>query len=149
MTDVRFYHMQVKTLEQALPEILAKALARGRRVVVKAGSQERVEALNTVLWTFDPASFLPHGHVKDGSEAEQPVWLTTKDENPNGADMLVLADGAESEQLAAFALCCKFFDGNDEEAVTAARARWKAYKDQGHALSYFQQDESGKWEQKQ
>jgi DNA polymerase III subunit chi len=48
-----------------------------------------------------------------------------------------------------FALCCEMFDGNDEDAVAAARGRWKAYKEQGHATSYFQQDDGGRWQQKQ
>jgi DNA polymerase-3 subunit chi len=149
MTDVRFYHMRQKRLEQALPEILAKALERAHRVIVKAGSPERVEALNGALWDFDPGSFLPHGYVKDGFEDEQPVWLTTEDENPNGADVLVLTDGAVSQCVADFSLCCEFFDGNDDGATAAARLRWKEYKEQGHAVTYFQQDEDGKWQQKQ
>lgn len=149
MTEVRFYHMRRKTLEQALPEILAKALERGRRVVVRAGSRERVEALDAALWTHDPASFLPHGFRRDGSEKDQPVFLTDGDDNPNGADILVLADGAGADRVSDFALCCELFDGNDEQAVTAARARWTVYKEAGHAVSYFQQDEQGKWRQKQ
>jgi len=148
MTDVRFYHMRTKRLEQALPEILAKALERGRRAVVKASSAERISALDAALWTHDPASFLPHGSSRDGHESLQPVWLTLEDENPNNADMLVLTDGAESQTIKDFALCCELFDGNDDEAVEAARARWKIYKEQGHSVTYFQQDDAGKWEQK-
>ena len=148
MTEIRFYHMQQKKLEQALPEILAKALERQHRVVVKAGSRERLEALNTSLWTYDPASFLPHGMMKDGREAEQPVWLTTEDENPNQATVLVLVDGATSEAVERVDLCCELFDGNDEDAVLAARARWKTYKDKGYSLTYFQQDDAGKWQKK-
>lgn len=148
MTDIRFYHMQQKRLEQALPEILAKALERGHRVVVKAGSRARIEALDAVLWTYDPASFLPHGFVRDGSEKDQPVWLTTEDENPNDATVLILTDGATSTDAEKYALCCEIFDGNDESAVTAARARWQEYKTAGHELSYFQQDEAGKWNKK-
>ena len=104
MTEIRFYHMQVKRLEKALPEILAKALERGHRIVVKAGSAERVAALDTALWTHDPASFLPHGHAKDGTEARQPVWITTEDDIPNAADVLVLTDGAASARLGDFKL---------------------------------------------
>lgn len=148
MTDIRFYHMQQKRLEQALPEILSKALERQLRVVVKAGSRERVEVLDTALWTFNPASFLPHGYVRDGFEADQPVWLTTEEENPNAATMLVLADGASSDKVGDYALCCEIFDGNDEDAVAAARARWASYKAAGHDLSYFQQDDAGKWQKK-
>lgn len=149
MTDVRFYHMTRKRLEQALPEIISKALERGHRAVVKAGSPERVGALSSALWTIDPESFLPHGHMRDGFESEQPVWLTTEDENPNRADVLVLTDGAQSGMTKDFALCCDIFDGNDEEATAAARARWKACRDEGHSVSYFQQDDNGKWEKKQ
>lgn len=148
MTDIRFYHMQQKRLEQALPEILSKALERNLRVVVKAGSRERVEVLDTALWTFNPASFLPHGYARDGFEADQPVWLTTEEDNPNAATMLVLADGATSEKVGDYALCCEIFDGNDEDAVAAARARWTSYKAAGHELSYFQQDDAGKWQKK-
>lgn len=148
MTDIRFYHMLQKRLEQALPEIAAKALERGFRIVVKLGSVERVQVLDTALWTYNPASFLPHGYVRDGFESEQPLWLTTEEENPNQSTMLVLADGATSDRVADYALCCEIFDGNDEDAVSAARARWTAYKNAGHELSYFQQDDAGKWEKK-
>jgi DNA polymerase-3 subunit chi len=148
MTEVRFYHMQQKRLEQALPEIIGKALERDLRVIVKAGSRERVEFLDSALWTFHPEGFLPHGYMKDGTEAEQPVFLTTEDENPNGATVLVLTDGAISEKLDGFDLCCELFDGNDDAAVTSARVRWKNYQEKGYALTYFQQDDAGKWQKK-
>lgn len=149
MTEVRFYHMVQKRLERALPEIVGKAVERGMRVLVKAGSRERVEALDAVLWTYDAASFLPHGYIKDGTEKEQPVFLTDDDGNPNGATVLFLTDGATSADVEKFELCCELFDGNDEEAVAAARARWKQYKEKGFTLAYFQQDDAGKWEKKQ
>lgn len=145
MTDIRFYHMITKRLEQALPELLAKAITVQPRIVIKAGSRERIEALDSLLWTFDAGSFLPHGYIRDGNEADQPIWLTTEDDNPNGAQMLVLADGATSSLVKDYALCCEFFDGNDEESVLAARARWSAYKAEGHELTYYQQDEQGRW----
>lgn len=148
MTDIRFYHMTRKRLEQALPEIAAKALERQYRIIVKAGSQERLGVLDTALWTYDPASFLPHGLTKDGNEADQPIWLTLGEDNPNGAKMIILTDGAVCDNLKAYDLCCELFDGQDEESVSAARKRWKEYKEAGHQVSYFQQDDQGKWQQK-
>ena len=145
MTEVRFYHLQRKKLEQALPEILAKALERDMRVVVKLGSDDTLQLLDGVLWTHDPQGFLPHGYKKDGFEADHPIWLTTQDDNPNGATVLMLADGATSDKLSDYDLCCDVFDGNDDAAVTAARERWKALKDSGFELSYFQQDDAGRW----
>ena len=141
MTEIRFYHLTRKTLEQALPELLEKTLERGWRAVVMAGSPERVEALTHHLWTSRPDSFLPHGNAKDGNAEHQPVWLTTADERPNEAEVLFLTDGAQTARAGDYVRVCEVFDGNDESAVAAARVRWKAYKDAGHELSYWQQGE--------
>lgn len=147
MTEIRFYHLQTKTLEQALPELLTKALASGRRIVVRTSGKAATEALDVHLWTYRDDSFLPHGSARDGHAARQPVWLTEGTDNPNGADMLVLTEGAAAEGIEAFALCCDVFDGADDGAVAAARRRWKAVKDSDHEITYWQQTEKG-WEKK-
>lgn len=148
MTEVRFYHLQRTTLEGALPPMLEKTLDRGQRAVVIAGSDERVEHLTDHLWIYSERGFLPHGSARDGHAAMQPVWLTTADENPNGAQVLFLTDGAVSERVADYELCVELFDGNDTIALEAARQRWKLYKGGGHQLTYWQQSPAGRWEQK-
>ncbi|MEJ0061978.1 MAG: DNA polymerase III subunit chi [Alphaproteobacteria bacterium] len=147
MAEISFYHLTQSSLEQALPELLEKTLERGWRAVVMAGSAERVEALAQFLWTYRQDSFLPHGSDKDGDAEDQPVWLTHRDERPNGAQVLFLVDGAQSEKLADYARVCDLFDGNDDAAVAGARTRWKAAQEGGHDLSYWQQGERG-WEKK-
>jgi DNA polymerase-3 subunit chi len=148
MTQIGFYHLLRMPLDQALPKLLDKAYRAGMKTVVLAGSPERVEHLNGVLWTWDPASWLPHGSERDGEAERQPIWLTHADENPNGATVLVLCDGADSTHVGSFARCLDLFDGNDEDAVKAARARWKRWKDEGHELVYYQQTPAGGWEEK-
>ncbi len=147
MTEIRFYHLQRQRLEDALPALLEKGRERGYRIVVQAATQERVRALDALLWTYRPESFLAHGSAATGMAEEQPIWLTAAEECPNEADMLVLVEGAEAD-VARYALCCEMFDGLDEEAVAAARLRWTRYKDAGHALTYWQQGERGGWEKK-
>lgn len=147
MTEVSFYHLQVQPLERALPKLLERALAAGFRVVVRVGTSERAEALAALLWTYDSNAFLPHGAERDGDAELQPIWITEKDENPNRADMLFLTDGAGSDQMESFRRCLDLFDGNDADAVTAARDRWKAAKAQGFTLTYWRQSESGAWSQ--
>lgn len=148
MTEIRFYHLQRKSLEQALPELLEKCHDRGWHAVVMAGSDERVESLAQHLWTYNDRSFLPHGSARDGAAEQQPIWLTARDENPNNATVLFLVDGARSLDVAGFDLVCEIFDGNDEDAVASARERWRAYREASHSLAYWQQGERG-WEQKQ
>ena len=147
MAEIGFYHLLLTPLERALPRLLERARAGGYRIVVRAGSSERVEQLNALLWTYDEASFLAHGARRDGNPARQPIWLTERDENPNGATLLMLVDGAEAADLAGFERCADMFDGNDEAAVEAARERWRRAKEAGHALTYWQQTEAG-WEKK-
>jgi DNA polymerase-3 subunit chi len=149
MTEIAFYHLQRSALEKALPRLLEKTLAAGKRAVVMLGAPERIEALNAALWTFHQDSWIPHGSAADGNAADQPVWLTGSDENPNGAQYLFLADGAESARVADFERCFELFDGNDPEAVGKARARWTAYQDAGHALAYWQQTDAGGWTRKE
>lgn len=148
MTEIRFYHLQTKSLEQALPEILQKAVAGGRRVVVRLRDEKAVARLNEVLWTFNPDSFLPHGSKKDGFAAQQPVWLTDSDENPNNADTLILTQGCVADNPGAYTLCCEMLEDSDGESVAAARGRWKDYKEAGYSLAYWQQTAQGGWEQK-
>lgn len=148
MTEVAFYHLTRSSLEHALPKLLEKTLAAGKRAVVRVGARARAEALNTALWTYDPASWLPHGSAKDGTGEDQPVWLTDGDDTPNGATFVFLTDGVVDADLSAYERCFELFDGNDAEAVDAARAHWKAYKDQGFTLAYWQQTDSGGWQKK-
>lgn len=148
MTEIAFYHLRHSSLDEVLPKLLEKTLSQGKRAVVLCGSAERAEALATLLWAYNPASWLPHGTAEDGEAAEQPVWLTARDENPNAAEYLFLVDGADSARLAEFGRCLDLFDGNDATAVEAARARWRARQAAGHAVTYWQQNDAGAWEQK-
>lgn len=143
MTEIRFYHLTRKTLEQVLPELLEKTVERNWRAVVMAGSNERVESLTQHLWTYNPNSFLPHGSAKDGFASDQPIWLTADDERPNEAALLFLTDGSRSERLGEYERVCEVFDGNDEAALAEARRRWTTYKSAGHELSYWQQSDRG------
>lgn len=146
MGEFRFHHLERRRVDQALPVLLEQAYGEGRRVVVRAPSPEMVAALNDRLWTYDDASFLPHGAAGDGDPMSQPVSLTAKVENPNGASMLVLVAGAEtSPDDATFDSVVRLFDGRDSEAIVEARGEWKRLKDEGRTLSYWRESEDG-WE---
>ncbi len=145
MTEIAFYHLTRSTLEQALPRLLEKVLESGRRAVVRCPGPERLEALDRALWTYAPDSFLPHGSAADGFAEEQPVWLTTGTDRPNGAEVLVLVEDAPEEGLEAFERVLVPFDGGDPAAVERARGRWRAWREAGHRLVYWQQDADGRW----
>ena len=147
MAEIGFYHLLATPLERALPRLLERARREGHVIIVRAATSERVEHLNALLWNYDDASFLPHGSARDGDPAQQPIWLTDRPGNPNGASMLIVVDGVEAEDLGEFARCADLFDGNDPAAVEAARRRWRRASAAGHTLTYWQQTASG-WEKK-
>jgi DNA polymerase-3 subunit chi len=148
VTDIGFYHLTRTPLERALPKLLEKVVGAEKRAVVRAGSTERVDFLNMALWTYDAASFLPHGTAREGDAAEQPIWLTEQADRPNDAQILILTDNVTADDVGDFERCLEMFDGRDKEAVEAARTRWRGYSDAGHSLTYWQQTERGGWEQK-
>lgn len=148
MARLDFYHLQRSPVEQALPRLLMRAYGAGARVLVLAGSMDRVRAFNSLLWTFDPNSWLPHGCRDDGHAELQPIWLSDREERPNGATLAVLTEGMTVADPSAWTRVLDLFDGRDAAAVEAARDRWRRAREAGHALHYWQQDERGGWTEK-
>lgn len=146
MAEIGFYHLTTSPLEKALPRLVEKILEAHKRGVILCASEERLDFLNGALWTIGKASFLPHGSAKEGFAKDQPIWLTTQDENPNNSQFLILTDGSESSSLSTYERCLDLFDGNDDEALSNARARWKVYKDHGYTVTYWKQTDTGSWE---
>ncbi|MBR2033407.1 MAG: DNA polymerase III subunit chi [Alphaproteobacteria bacterium] len=150
MSRVDFYHLQKQPLEEVLPKLLEKAYSSGQKTLVKIGTEERVDFLNGILWTYSDQSFLPHGCKKDGNAELQPIWLTAGDDNPNHAELLFLVDEAkiEFENINSFTRIFNIFDGHSEEALNQARSFWKEIKTAGHECHYWQQTPTGNWQEK-
>ena len=149
MTEVLFYHLQDMLIENVLPPLLEKSLERGWRVVVQLGSEERVDALDAHLWTYRDDGFLAHGTYRENEAAMQPVLLTVHDHNPNNATVRFLIDGVGvPADAASYQRIVLMFDGEDDEAVAAARVHWTAAKAQGFEATYWQADENGRWTKK-
>lgn len=150
MSRIDFYHIQTTDLEHTLPILLDKAYALQKKILVKIGTPERLDYINTMLWTYDDDSFLPHGAKSDGNAELQPIWLTSGEDNPNGAVMLFLVDGAicQTDKLSEFERVFYIFDGNDADMLAKAREFWKLVKGAGLESFYWQQNDQGKWQQK-
>ena len=149
MTEILFYHLQGQRLENVLPALLEKSLERGWKVVVQGSSEERIEALDAHLWTYRDDGFLPHGTWREPDGSQQPVFLTLNESNPNGATIRFLIEGASMPaDLQTYQRIVLLFDGDDEEAVSAARAEWSAVKEKGLEATYWQADEQGRWTKK-
>jgi DNA polymerase-3 subunit chi len=149
MTEMLFYHLERQPVEKVLPTLLEKSLERGWKAVVQGASEERIEALDAHLWTYRDDGFLPHGTWREPQAAEQPVLLTMSDDNPNGAAVRFLIDGAPvPADAGSYERIVLLFDGEDEEAVAAARTNWSEAKGNGFEATYWQLDDGGRWAKK-
>ncbi len=151
MSEVLFYHLERRGLDDVLPGLVEKARERGWNVLIRAESAERAQAIDTLLWTYDEQSFLPHARTGDGDAARQPVLITLEEGNPNAAALLFLVGGApapawDDAETGAFLRIVLLFDGRDALSLAAARAAWKDAKTAGHAVTYWKEMPSGKWE---
>ena len=150
MIRVDFYHLQKAPLEHVLPKLCEKAYATGKRIKILLGNEERVEFINSLLWTYAEDSFLPHGSKKDGFVENQPIFISASEENEIQAQLLILTDGATPglDVLSQYERILNIFDGNDENALNQARVYWKEIKALNGELHYWQQNERGAFEQK-
>ncbi len=148
--EISFYQITQGSLEKSVAKLLEKVYEAGMKSVLKVGSTESLDSYNKLLWTFSSFAFLPHSAKGDKFKANrQPLYLSTDIENPNKATVLATVDGtqleSDSEGMSNFKRCLDIFNGHDDDAVTKARSRWKYYKTKGYVLTYWKQDEKGRW----
>ena len=149
MVETLFYHLERRSLEEILPGLVEKSLQRGWRAAIKTDSSERSDALDSLLWTYDDQSFLPHAQLGDGEAAGQPVLISVEKGNPNAAQIFFYVGGAQPADwiaLSDLARIVLLFDGRDAAALASARAAWKDAKDAGHDVTYWKETPGGKFE---
>ena len=147
MAEYWFYHLEASTLEGVLPDLLEKTMSRGWRALVKL-PQARIDEMDHYLWTYQDASFLPHGRDDEPMADQQPVLLSSKAAASEGVDCVFLIDGEEMEITDQTQRCIVMINGRSQDDIGRARKLWKRLKDAGETLSYWQQTDRGKWEKK-
>ena len=143
--EVWFYHLERTGLDQALPELLEKTLARGWKAIVRCSEAARIDHLDDWLWAYRDDSFLPHAPEREPGASRQPILLTSGSERSNDAEVLFLVDGAEAGDLAEYVRCVVLFDGGDDAQLARARLQWGALKGAGWPVSYWKQ-QGRSWE---
>ena len=147
MTEVLFYHLESQPLERVLPTLLEKTLERGWRAVVETSSPERTAAIDAMLWTYRDDSFLPHGVAGEETDASQPVLITMDGQNANAANVRFFVDRTVPSSGEGYERIVYLFSGHDPDAVTEARIAWRTLLP-GNTLTYWQQEDGGRWVKK-
>ena len=145
MMQVDFYHLTAQPLDRVLPRIAERVVGTGGRLLIVAESDAQRSALDKLLWTYSPESFLAHGQAGEGNEAAQPILIAATADPANAARNIALADGIWREEALGFDRAFHFFDA---DRITEARAAWKGLADRdGVERRYWKQNDEGRWEQ--
>lgn len=144
--EIWFYHLERSSLDEVLPGLLDKTLERGWRALVRVADPRRMDQIDERLWAWRDDSFLAHGRADAEHAARQPILLSESGENLNAAQALFIIDGSELGGTETYERCFILFDGQDEQALTGARERWRMLKGQGANLAYWKQSPEGRWE---
>jgi len=147
MATLAFYHLTRSTSDEALPLLLQKTLGAEKRALVCCQNQQKAQ-ISSAVWSFGEASWLPHGvDGKDDEDADLcPIWISDNPEqNANNAQYVFFMSGITPTSFDDKERVFVLFDGNNAEDLDAARRQWKDFRDAGHDLSYWQQDDAGRW----
>lgn len=143
--QVDFYHLTVTPLERALPSIAQRVVAGGGRLLIVSGDEAQRGAIDRLLWSFAPDSFLPHGQAGGDGEADQPILIALDVVPANQAANVALIDGKWRDAALTFDRAFHFFDA---DRIADARMAWKTLADRdGVERRYWKQEDAGKWEQ--
>lgn len=146
--DLVFYHLEHAPLSKVLPDLLGKSLEKGWRAIIEAASEQQVEELDQMLWTYSDESFLPHGPLTCDNPAAQPILITTQSGNENQAAIRFFIDAGDVTAHPDYERLVYIFNGNNQEALIQARLQWKAAKAATLDATYWQQNNEGRWEKK-
>lgn len=131
------FHLRVADRIGYACRLLRKAYTQDAKVVVCAPAPTLAQ-LDALLWTSDPASFVPHVRLGPGAQDlpqddPTPIWLVEDVERAPAHDVLVNLGDELVAGFEAFARVIEIVP-EDEAAKQAARLRWKHYADRGYVL---------------
>lgn len=134
MTRVGFYVIQNNDVAQRLQvaaRLTEKAYAQGMKVYINSADETQARALDDLLWSFRPASFLPHGMV--GEAHAEKIAIGWGQEPLDHDDLLINLQLTIPPFFARFHRVAEVVT-QDPESLSALRASWTYYKNRGYEL---------------
>ncbi len=133
MTEISFYTFAENRLAVAR-QLAAKAAARGLRVMIYAPDTKVADAIDTLLWTTPPQSFLPHCRDTHSLAAETPMLIGELVDAVTQADVMI---NLHHERPPAFSRFQRLLEivSTDAEDVEQGRLRYRFYRERGYALT--------------
>lgn len=132
MPDIQFIKLRKPEKAKHLCELAEHYLQAGRRVLLLVQDDNQAVTLDRFLWTWNKGSFIPHAYDNGAVDClEEPVLIATREQNGNGARVLVLGKPCSLDFLRPFEEVIDFAELYDEGLAEASRERFRSYREAG------------------
>ena len=132
MTQVRFAKLEQAQKAALLCKLAGQYFAAGKRVLVLVQDDNQAVSLDRFMWTCEKGSFLPHAFYNGSVDClEEPIVITVREGNPNGATVLIMGQPCSSEFIGRFELAVDFAEVYDKKLAEKSRERFRSYRNDG------------------
>jgi DNA polymerase-3 subunit chi len=108
-----------------------KAYTQGHNIYINATDKPQAQALNELLWSFRPASFMPHALA--GEEQSEQIAIGWGQDPGKHSDLLINLQLEIPSFFSRFARVAEVVT-QDEDSLAALRKSWLFYKERGYHL---------------
>lgn len=116
--------------------VASKAWQAGHHIFISTPDSESASAVDALLWSFDPESFVPHTLQNENERVVDQTPIVIGHHPPPGyTDVLISLLDQEPEFKDQFARLAEVV-GGEKQPQALARERYRAYRDQGLDLHH-------------
>ncbi|TLM69363.1 MAG: DNA polymerase III subunit chi [Deltaproteobacteria bacterium] len=134
MPHVEFVKLERPEKARVLCELAEEFHLLGHRVLVVVEDDNKGVTLDEFMWTWKKSSFVPHVYDNGTVEClDEPVVIAIREENANGAGVLIAGRPCSMEFARQFQVVIDFAEVYDEALREASRTRFRAYRETGFA----------------
>ncbi len=144
MTEFAFYKTSDSRVDEAFYVLAQKALERHLNSVVIFETKEALKDISIMLWSKKPESFLPHSIERDNLGNDSPIYLTTKEDNPNKAEIIFSPEGVLIKKSKNWKRCIYIFDQDDIGTFERLRQHYFLLENSKEKIEFYEQNK-GNW----
>jgi len=132
LTRVEFIKLNRPERARILCDLAEEFYLAGQRVLVMVQDDNQGVTLDKFMWTWKKGAFVPHVYDNGSVEChDEPVVIVAGEENPNGAQVLLMGVQCSLDFIRHFQHVIDFAESFDETRLEESRERFRNYREHG------------------
>lgn len=144
MTEFAFYKTSNFRVDETFYVLAQKALEKNLNSVVIFETKEVLKDISIMLWSKKPESFLPHSIERDNLSNDSPIYLTTREDNPNKSQIIFSPEGVLVKKSKNWKRCIYIFDHDDISTFDRLKEHYFLLENSEEKIELYEQNK-GNW----